>query len=146
MIYSSIYRDIIYSTTASTLNYYIQDNELRKIYVGRAIKAPSATTIDINITKICNNYLFNQLPIDFPSYTSNIVSHEKANRIFTLYDGSTNYILEQYNLLYDFDYESNFNGEEKLILSNPINGHLDSRMKILFTEYNYEEEDIIIEY
>lgn len=62
-IYSPIWKDIFYETTADTLSYYIKiedeyaDSGGDVIFRGKAIKMPNADTLRININKICQNHL-----------------------------------------------------------------------------------------
>lgn len=135
-------QDIYYSTTADTLTYYIE-NKGNMIFKGKAYKNPDAANCNINVTKICRDWVKNTLP-DFRNVANSAITQEEAYQEFKLYTYSATTVegeevlvpvlLETYNILFDYDYELPWNGGSK-ILSNPINGRMDSRMKLMYSVY-----------
>ena len=123
MINFSIKDDVVYQSTATTLEYYVTvDGDV--VYQGRAKAGPNG--LCINIRKIALDWMRNELR-DFLPLQGEIVAHPEALRTFVLYDAETNTVLEQYRVLFDFADE--WNGEQ-LQLNDPINGHADIRQKI----------------
>ena len=108
MIYSSIYRDTYYTTTADSLNYKIElDGNI--IYYGRAVKFPDADTMKININKVCRDYLSSN--IDLILNGASAQTNTTALRVFTLTNTLTNQVLEQYTFLYDWNYVELWTGQ-----------------------------------
>ena len=79
------------------------------------------------INRIAENHLEND--IDFNTEINN---HTKALRTFHLMSGVTE--VASYIFISDWSYSDVPVGN--YTLSNPINGHMDSRMKLLYTTYN----------
>lgn len=133
-----INEDIFYSTSADTFSFYIENNGVT-IFKGRAYKSPDKATCDINITDICRDWVCNKLP-DFRNYTDSAVSQTEAYQEFKLYTYSGNteelvpMLLETYNILFDWDYDMPWSGQS-CTLSEPVNGHMDSRMKLVYSVY-----------
>lgn len=118
MITAPIYKDTIYTYTGETLVYNISLNG-NIIFNGRAYSAPGEETINVNINRICENYLNNYDIEDILLGDSSASTANTAFREFVLNNesGST---LEVYDFLYNYDYDGNFNSEG-MVLSNPIN-------------------------
>lgn len=124
MVYSPIWKDTVYqcSATGSTtsFSYTIKDGGGNDIFNGKAYAAPLAPTIDVNINRICQNYLNNNLPKDLNlnDITNLTYTSTTAYTTFYLYSGGT--LLESYGFLYDWDYAHNWSGGNETI-STPIN-------------------------
>lgn len=120
MIISPIYKDTYYRTTDRTLVYTINVDG-QQIFSGKAYKMPNAEYLTININKICQNYLHNEIRNLLED--NSLLSYENADalRTFELCN-SEGTVLESYQFLYCWDYEFDWTGETA-ILSNPINGH-----------------------
>lgn len=120
MVTAPIYKDTFYTTADRTLVYTIKvDGE--QIFSGKAYRMPNAETLKININKICQNYLSNDIQelLEDPAVVLSV--NEEALKIFELYDEEEN-LLETYQFLYCWDYDFDWNGGNAE-LSNPINGH-----------------------
>lgn len=130
MVYAPIWRDTFYSTTAASLTYKIYlDGTL--IFSGRAYRMPNGDTIEININKVCQNYL--EQDID-ELLTTSSSSQRNNNAIgdFVLKNGAGT-TLETYRFIFDWDYEHSWNGAAAT-LSQPINGeYIDGQMKLKTT-------------
>lgn len=137
-----IWKDIYYSGSSSTLDYYITMDGNDVIYQGRAYVQPGKEYVQINISKICQNYLSNDIedgndiinPLSFVSYSDDAV------RTFQLYNASGDTLLKEYTYLYDWSYEEL---PASNIITHPINGHADSRMVKVATEINLTDGQYI---
>lgn len=131
-IYAPIYKDIYYTTSADTFEYSIVVDD-ETIYAGKAYIAPDETELKINISKICQDYLSNNLP-DFREMSGSSIIHPLAYRSFEMYDVDGN-LVNTYNYLYCWDYKTDFNGTA-VSLSHPINGKYNPLMKVFSTSWS----------
>lgn len=118
-----IWKDTYYTTTAASANYYITLDG-GKIFSGKAVRYPDANNLEININKVCRNYLdcdIAELLTNMPSSNTSL-SHPNAQRLFKLYVGSSN--VADYRLYQDYSYTTDkaVTGSS-IVVSNPINGH-----------------------
>ena len=124
MVYNPIYRNTYYTTTADTLYYRIMlDGE--EIYAGKAVKYPDADEMQINLDKICRNYLssdIQDLLTDLPTNTTRQYN-SNAQRQFEFYIGTADTAAETYMFYNDYSYNTDKNITGTVITSNPINGH-----------------------
>ena len=129
MEYNPIWKDTFYSASTAVLQYTI-DCGGNTIFAGKAYRMPNETVLKINISKICQDYLsqdINELFISNTAHTRNY----NACLDFNLMSGST--LLNSYRFLYDWDYDHNWGGTATT-LSYPINGHyVDGQMKLKTT-------------
>jgi len=147
MVYST-YQDVFYKTTADTMEYVIKQGDTY-IFRGIAIKAPGADYAYIDVGKICKQYLENNLP-DFRDFNDQITRLPNAFQKFTLssvyhniiwtgvetyLDDVTEQVEEIYRFLFNWDYERTAADNEGMPLSDPVNGHMDCRMKLIYTQY-----------
>lgn len=147
MVYST-YQDVFYKTTADTMEYVIKQGDTY-IFRGIAIKAPGADYAYIDVGKICRQYLENNLP-DFRDFNDQITRLPNAFQKFTLssvyhniiwtgvetyLDDVTEQVEEIYRFLFNWDYERTAADNEGMPLSDPVNGHMDCRMKLIYTQY-----------
>lgn len=129
MVYAPIWKDTYYTTTAASITYTVKQNG-STLFIGKAVKLPGASTVEININEICKNFLSNELP-DFRNVsTATTYTNSEACKTFQLYQGST--LLETYVFLYDWSY-TDWNGGSKS-MGLPINGHYESTM-LVFSSY-----------
>lgn len=146
MVYST-YQDVFYKTAADTMEYVIKQGDTY-IFRGIAVKAPGADYAYIDVGKICRQYLDNNLP-DFRDFNDQITRLPNALQKFTLssvqhntiwtgadtyLDDVTEQVEEIYSFLFNWDYEGTA-GNEGMPLSDPVNGHMDCRMKLIYTQY-----------
>lgn len=130
-----IWRDVYYTATVEDkLDYYvtkqINNDDEEVIYSGRAYLMPGHSNVKVNISKICQDYLNNNIDdgnIFSGSTLSNI--NEDAVHTFHLYDGEGNE-LDYYIFRYDWSYKPL---SIYTTITNPINGHSDGRMRPLVT-------------
>lgn len=135
---SPIYKDFYYTASTATLEYAVVTDGVT-IFRGKAWRNPDTNVIKINIADIIRDWLsFSELP-DFRALDSVVTKQEEAYKVFTLYNASSGSQLAEYKVL--FDWTGEWNGEWK-VLSNPINGVLDPRMKALWTVYSPTDSDI----
>lgn len=112
------WRDIYYTTSLNTLLYEIRlDGNV--IFSGKAVKMPGADELKININKICQSYLYEDL-VQLLANGQRAV-HSQGQRVFELW--SNGYNLENYMIFYDYSYDYVKDIEGNVITSNPINGH-----------------------
>lgn len=114
LIYRPVYEDTYYTTTASTLEYQIfRGSDL--IFSGRAVRMPSQDSIRINVNKVCQDYLWQN--IEFP--LSSTQTHTNAAATFYLKNaaGTT---LQDYRFIDCYDYDFEWTGTTGTTLSDPI--------------------------
>ena len=117
-----IWKDTYYTTTSNTLSYTIEAEGVT-IFSGKAYKMPNAANIKININKICQDYLYQDIDTLLTNSGSTQQTNPNASIIFQLKD-SDGTTLENYLFLYCWDYDYNWSGNSASIrLSEPINGH-----------------------
>ena len=127
-ITAPIWKDTYYTTTADTVNYSIRlDGET--IFTGKGVKYPGADDMQLNINKICRNYLecdIAGLLETMPSSNTNL-NHPNAQRTFNFYTGSTK--VNDYVFYQDYSYTNDKpTTGSSIVVSNPINGHYVSGM------------------
>ena len=128
MVKTSIWKDTFFTDDVSKLTYKIElDGSV--IFTGRAYGRPDEGSVRININKICENYLNQDIDRVLTGATSQ--TNTEALRTFTLKDEDDT-TLETYMFLYDWSYATPWNGSSRT-LSNPINGHYANGMLKLKT-------------
>lgn len=136
---SPIYKDYFYTASTASLEYYIvADGNI--IFRGKAWRNPDTGLIKINVGKIVRDYMSFDLP-DFRPLDDVVTRQEDAYKVFGLYSASGSK-LDEYKVL--FDWYGEWNGETK-VLSNPIDGVLDPRMKIVWTIFGPAAMDVLME-
>lgn len=136
---SPIYKDYFYTASTASLEYYIvADGNV--IFRGKAWRNPDTGLVKINVGEIVRDYMSFDLP-DFRTLDDVVTRQEDAYRVFELYSASGSK-LDEYKVL--FDWYGEWNGETK-VLSNPIDGVLDPRMKIVWTIFSPTAIDVIME-
>lgn len=116
-ISNSIWRDTFYSTSASPFVYTIKDGE-EVLFAGKAYKYPNTGEVEININKICENYLrqsFDGFLIDGLSYWP----VPDALKEFDLCN-ETGGTINTYRFLNCWDYGYNWTGQTAVTISQPI--------------------------
>lgn len=144
------YRDAVFASSADTLEYVIRRGE-DTVFRGIAIKAPGADYAYIPVGEICRGYLNNPLPSDFDQLNDYIMKQLNAWASFELFSvhrtsiwtGPETYIediTEQpegvFNFLLNWEYIGDSWDGERRVLSDPINGRIDPRMRFVYTEFN----------
>lgn len=137
MIYSPIWKDIEFKSSASTLDYLIRDDESEIVHTGYAKRMPDQTGVTININTRVEELLGPDFDLDIREADDDVIPNGRAYRAFSLGTGSTE--LESYGFLYDWSYEDRWTGQTGYFMTEPINGHIDPRMKTKYTVYNTGE-------
>lgn len=118
-IYAPIYKDTYYTTTASSLNYTIVDNrDNNVIFSGRAVRMPNQEEIRININKVCQDYLWQNMSTIFDGATTE--EHPYASGMFLLKNADSNATINNYIFFHCYDYDFNWTGNTGVTLSQPI--------------------------
>lgn len=94
----------------------------KEIYKGVLSAYPNEDEVNMLINKVCEPFL----EIDYPANTG-VTSHPKAYRVFRVEDWDGN-LLGTQDFIYDWSYEV-----WKPVMSKPVNGHLDCRMRMPFS-------------
>ena len=120
---SPIWRDTYYVNNLNSAKFRIVlDGE--NIYSGKAVKYPDAGNLEINVNKVCRNYLESdiaQLLSTMPSTTTSY-THPYGQRTFQLYVNDSN--VADYRFYQDYSYTSDKpTTGTNINISNPINGH-----------------------
>lgn len=125
-------KDIYYSTTGTDYRFRIVVDDVI-VYEGKAYAKPNTENIEINVSRICRNYLKNELSVieeENIEYT-----HPEALKHFVLmgYDKTTDEwgVAEEYDFLWYYDDE-----EITSNLSVPINKHSVVGARNLKTTYD----------
>lgn len=127
MVKAPIWKDTYYTTTASSLNYRIVDgNDNTILFSGRAVAMPNQDRIRININKVCQDYLEQDILTLLSISGSSSQQNTNAQRDFYI-TTSQGVTLESYRFIYCWDYDFNWSGEAAT-LSEPVNGHFVSGM------------------
>lgn len=142
------FRDAVFVSTADTMEYVIKCGT-EYIFRGIAVKAPGEDTAIVNVGEICSQYLDNQMP-DFRDFHDVVTKQPQAYKKFVLFsvhrtviwtgpetfiDDVTEHAEAVYNFLNCWDYDNFAWDNEDMALSDPVNGHLDCRMKLMYTQY-----------
>ena len=114
------------------------------IYSGKSFMRPGADFNQVKINDICADYLENVLP------TLSQAEFSELNLPVTFVvqsspDGVTWTNIDAVQFLNDWSYDYNYN-PATMGMSFPINGHIDSRMPIVWTGLNVSEVTITIYY
>ena len=140
--------DTYYSYSGSEITYVIRLGETETaVFYGRAVKAPNEDYIYIKINDIAQQYLDVNMP-DFRNLDNDLTFLSNAVIQFKLYEvqtyttviegtttiASREALLETYDVLLNYSYEDEWYGEP-MVLSRPVNGHLDPRMKMVWSAY-----------
>lgn len=139
MIYSPIYKDLIYRSGDLELDYKITcDNKTLHSAYTTFLPGNSGVTIAIN-NKVEEH--LNGDMADFREVEDAVLENPNAFNVFTLLTAS-DHIIENYGILYDWSYESDWNGDTEHLMTTVVNGHIDPRMKAFATYFNRYEADI----
>lgn len=118
-----IWKDTYYTTNAASVNYKITLDGV-SIFSGKAVKYPNAAALEINVNKICRNYLESDIASllsSMPSSTTSL-SQDNAQRTFKLYVNNSN--VADYRFYQDYSYtEDKAVTGSSIVVSEPINGH-----------------------
>lgn len=126
-----IWKDYFVSLgTGDSAAYTIRDNEGNIIYSGIAYRRPDDEEITIKVNDICANYLSQQLPtLTAEGYT--VV--DTLGNLFYVYDAAGTEVASVefwYNWSYDYQWDNTMK-----VASMPINGVVDIRQPLLYTEF-----------
>ena len=119
-IYTPIWVDTTYTFTGvTTVSYQIRDKFDDIIFVGKAFAYPNTNNCVVNINRVCENYLENELTILTATSTTGMVYQTYAARQFYLCD-SQGELIKTYRFYWNYNYN-------KVIyrggISEVINGH-----------------------
>lgn len=130
MRYAPIWKDTYYTTTSTRLHYKIYQNNTL-VYEGVAVKMPGELNLNININKICKDYLSQGIN----TLITTSAQSEQATSAYLAFDlkNENGTILDSYGFLYDWDKGHSWNGGATT-LSLPVNGeYADGQMKLKTT-------------
>ena len=137
MVKAYIYEDTAYTADTDTLAFYIKNEANETIWTNVAYRRPGEASVHIYMNRIVADYM----GITYPAETG-LTSHPYAYEEFKLYN-SGNTLLETYGFIFGF--EDDWHGGD-IPLTEPIDGHLDPRMRIMLTAYNTTDQNINITY
>lgn len=137
MIKAPIWKDTIYQTTGETLPYVVKVGD-ETVWDDVAYRRPQDARIMIYMNRIAVDFMEGSL-----AFSTGLTANPGEYVEFKLYkrSGGVLSLLETYGFLFDF--EGDWDGSDKT-LSNPIDGILDSRMLIPFTQYCASAKNITI--
>ena len=137
VIKASIYKDMFFRVDYNLLQYSIVHNG-QTIFNGKVYRYQDGGDTFINVSKIARDYIYQSLD-DFREVEDDIVVNEGGYGIFSLIN-EFGAALANYEFLYQYD--NNWSGETEYMMTEPVNGHLDVRMKMMATIYNSGETTI----
>ena len=114
------------------------------IYSGKAFKRPGASSVQVRINDICADWLENVLP------TLSQAAFSELNLPVTFYvqsssNGSTWTNQGSFQFLNDWSYDYDYD-PATMGMSFPINGHIDSRMPLVWTGLDVSQVNMTIYY
>lgn len=123
----AIWKDDAMTFTGSTPYQIVSDGEV--LFTGRVDEMPDGTC-EVLANKMCQYYVHQNFPAN-----SGVNVNSEACRVFAFKDleGAT---LGTEEYICDWSYEDTV--YEKNVLSKPVNGHLDPRMKLMWSAYSDE--------
>ena len=131
IVYAPIWKDTYYyASHLDVFEYSLKYNGV-SVYFGKAYCAPGAGGPMVQVNKLCQNFLKNNVEL-----TEGVHSNDGAYGLFSLCNSEG---LELCNYVFLMDYGSDWNGYSPYAMTEPINGHLDPRMYLMYTEYNSNE-------
>ena len=138
MIKAPIWQETIYKTTGDTLHFVVKVGD-DTVWDDVAYRYPDEARIMIYMNRIAQDYMEGNL-----AFVTGLTENPKEYMEFKLYKqvGGVLTLLETYGFLFSFTGE--WNGGDKT-LSNPIDGVLDPRMLVPFTQYCASATNITIE-
>lgn len=137
-IYGTLANDFNYTSAVSSFSYGIRTDD-GIVFEGHAVKSPIHNTLTINFNELFHNYVKNDIGNIYAQSArdNDIYIDQAAERQFVVVDGSGDAVKE-YQVLEGY---SNWDGGEK-VLSEPINGKIDKRAVLLFSEYTPTTKNI----
>ena len=133
----AIWKDDYYAfSNIEKLSYYISDINGNKLYSGKAYAFPGGDTPEgrINLSRICSNYLLNELP-DLSTITGTTTYvHSAATGTFKVYD-NTDTLLTTEDYVWDWSYDDNVSYSGTTLMSRPVNGHYVPNQLVFSTQY-----------
>ena len=124
--YQPIWKDIEIQTEKEVLNYSITKNgEL--IYTGRSIVLPDADINNINLNRLCADYIGQKLPNGIKEGDYKLEEYASE---FIVTDLEDNTILEKYTFRDDWSYKTN----ESYFLNNPIKYRYVNKVKYIVAD------------
>lgn len=123
MIYNPIWRDTYYEVVNanSSVTYDITDSSNAVLYSGKAYLKPDDTSIYININRIAENYVNNDLPDNWLSIAASatpVYTSTDAVKVFKLWVDDT--LVESYTFTADWSYKD-WTSAMTGTISTPIN-------------------------
>ena len=100
------------------------------LHTGYASSYPGGGMVSINVNQLVEEYLSPEFDGDISEVDDEVVTNPKAYGVFNITDeGGNEY--ETYGFLGDWSYVDGWSGQTRHLMSQPINGHLDPRMKLM---------------
>lgn len=124
MVIASIWQDTYYVSNEKKITYYIKDGNNETLFAGKAYRFPDSDELRINVSSICRNYMSNDLRQILDIYLEDGTTEGESDEgimTFYLYNAEDDTVLEIFKFLYDWSYETRWNGND-IVLSKPING------------------------
>lgn len=120
-----IWKDIFY--TADTEFNFTLEAGGETLYSGRADLDPTGV-VKINISRLVELHFRNDIDVAATGVTKDLNAYK------TIQLRSNDILLASYDMVFCYDYQTR-NVADKQSMSDPVNGHLDPRMKIFYTSF-----------
>ena len=131
-----IWKDYFVQIGGDSVEYRIILDNGNVVYQGKAFRRPGDTEINIRINDICADYFTNVRP----TLSQAEFTQLDLPLTFTIQEkvGNTWSDVEDVQFLNDWSYDYGYD-PETMGMSFPVNGHIDSRMPIVYTGLNMTE-------
>lgn len=148
IVEAPIWKDTFYyAAHTDVFRYSIKNADGVNIYYGKAYCAPGDGGPYVQVNKICQNYLRQNLG-DFRELFNSIRENEGAYADFSLCgvneSDPDSESVELMNYRFLFDWAGAWTGEGAYTMTEPINGHIDPRMWLMYTEYNKVPREVTV--
>ena len=130
VIKTSIFKDTFYEAYGNSIIYSIVHND-ETVFNGKTFRNPDDPITYINVAKIARDYLYQDLG-DFREYDDDVIANDGGYGMFSLVN-EFGAALANYEFLYQ--YEGDWTGDSRYMMTEPINGHTDPRQKLMVTRY-----------
>lgn len=107
----------------------------KEIFRGVLNAYPNEEDVSMLINKVCEPFL----EMDYPASTG-VTKHGMAYKVFNVEDWSGNTLGSQ-DFIYDWSYET-----WRPVMSNPVNGKLDPRMRLPYTMWMSAAGDVNVNF
>lgn len=130
----AIYKDTFYEFPEDKFIYSIEEVSGNTLFQGKAYKFPDSESGSVMVNKVCQNYLYNDLPDLSTISASTTYTHSGMTGAFNVCDSGGN-VVQTYEFINDWNYDSTDYSQNQT-LSLPVNSHFATNQFQFLTSYN----------